>query len=187
MLVISSFDTAVYKFITQIMSEPVTVMTKIITNFGGAIVLISICLIALIVLKNKKYGIAMSVNLITVTLINIIIKNIVCRERPNVLRLVEESGYSFPSGHSMASMAFYGFLIYLIYNSKIKNKKIKIALCTAIGTLIVLIGLSRIYVGVHYASDVLAGFIISFAYLIIFINLVYNRYGDKIFKKGVQK
>lgn len=183
MLVISSFDTAVYNFIIQIMSEPVTMVAKTITNFGGALVLISICLIALLALKNKKYGIAMCINLIVVTLINLIIKNIVGRERPTILRLVEESGYSFPSGHSMASMAFYGFLIYLIYNSKIKSKKIKITLCTLIGLLILLIGLSRIYLGVHYASDVLAGFIISFTYLIIFINLVYNRYGDKILKK----
>ena len=83
----------------------------------------------------------------------------------------------------MASMAFYGFIIYLIYKSNLENKKIKIVLCTIIAFVIVLIGISRIYLGVHYASDVLAGFIISFTYLIIFINLVYNRYKDKILKK----
>lgn len=184
MLVVNSFDTAVYNFVIKAMCEPVTAIAKIITNFGGAVVLIALCLIALIFIKNKKYGVAMTVNLAVVTLINLIIKNIVCRERPNVLRLVEETGYSFPSGHSMASMAFYGFLIYLIYTSKIKSKALKITLCTAIGVLILLIGLSRIYVGVHYASDVLSGFIISFTYLILFINLVYNKYGDKIFKKN---
>lgn len=183
MLAIKSFDTAVYNFIIQIMSEPITITAKILTNLGGAVVLISICLIALIAIKNKKYGIFMCINLASVTLINLIIKNIVGRERPDVLRLVHETGYSFPSGHSMASMAFYGFIIYLINKSNIKNKKIKILLCTIISVIVVIIGLSRIYLGVHYASDVLAGFLISFTYLILFINLVYNRYGDKILKK----
>ena len=126
MLVVNSFDKAIYSYLSKIMCEPVTAMAKVLTNLGGAVVLISICLIVLLVVKNKKYGIFMCINLITVTLINLIIKNIVCRERPNVLRLIQETGYSFPSGHSMASMAFYGFIIYLIYKSKIKNKKIKI-------------------------------------------------------------
>ena len=115
MLVVNSFDKAIYSYLSKIMCEPVTAMAKVLTNLGGAVVLISICLIVLLVVKNKKYGIFMCINLITVTLINLIIKNIVCRERPNVLRLIQETGYSFPSGHSMASMAFYGFIIYLIY------------------------------------------------------------------------
>ena len=184
MLVINEVDMAVYNFVIQIMSEQVTMITKIITNLGGAVVLISLCIIALLVLKNKKYGTFMIINLATVTLINLLIKNIVGRERPNILRLVEETGYSFPSGHSMASMAFYGFLIYLIYKSNIKNKFAKIAICIVLGLIIILIGTSRIYLGVHYASDVIAGFIISFTYLIIFINLVYNKYGDKIFNRN---
>lgn len=184
MLVINEVDMAVYNFVIQIMSEQVTMITKIITNLGGAVVLISLCIIALLVLKNKKYGTFMIINLATVTLINLLIKNIVGRERPNILRLVEETGYSFPSGHSMASMAFYGFLIYLIYKSNIKNKFTKIAICIVLGLIILLIGTSRIYLGVHYASDVIAGFIISFTYLIIFINLVYNKYGDKIFNRN---
>ncbi len=183
MLAIKSFDEAIYNFLIQIMSDNVTTIAKIITNFGGATILISICLAVQLIIKNKKYGTIMSINLITITLLNLLIKHIVARERPNVLRLVKETGYSFPSGHSMASAAFYGFVIYLIYKSKIKNKKVKIALCSVIGALILLIGLSRIYLGVHYASDVLAGFIISFTYLILFINLVYNKYGKEIIKK----
>lgn len=184
MLVINEVDMVVYNFLIQIMSEQVTMITKIITNLGGAVVLISLCIIALLVLKNKKYGTFMIINLATVTLINLLIKNIVGRERPNILRLVEETGYSFPSGHSMASMAFYGFLMYLVYKSNIKNKAIKITICLILGLIILLIGASRIYLGVHYASDVIAGFIISFTYLIIFINLVYNKYGNKIFNKN---
>ena len=71
----------------------------------------------------------------------------------------------------MASMAFYGFLIYLIYKN-IKNKYLKWSLIIFLGTLIVAIGASRIYLGVHYTSDVLAGFLISIAYLILYTSIV---------------
>lgn len=69
----------------------------------------------------------------------------------------------------MVSMAFYGFLIYLIYK-KVENKYLKWSLITILGLLIISIGISRIYLGVHYTSDVLAGFLISISYLIIYIS-----------------
>lgn len=69
----------------------------------------------------------------------------------------------------MASLAFYGYLIYLIYKN-VKNKKLKITLCILLSILILLIGISRIYLGVHYTSDVIAGLCFSVAYLIIMIN-----------------
>lgn len=93
------------------------------------------------------------------------------RPRPEEFRIINESGYSFPSGHSMISMAFYGYLIYLIYKY-VKNKYLKWFLITILGILIVNIGISRIYLGVHYTSDVLAGFLISISYLIVYISIV---------------
>ena len=95
-----------------------------------------------------------------------ILKRVFVRQRPNELRLVEENGYSFPSGHAMASTAFYGLLIILILKN-IKNKKLRNTLCCVISIVIILIDISRIYVGVHYASDVIAGTCLSIIYLII--------------------
>ena len=93
------------------------------------------------------------------------------RPRPTEHRIIDESGYSFPSGHSMVSAAFYGFLIYLIYKN-VKNKYLKWGLITILSLLVFLIGVSRIYLGVHYTSDVLAGFLVAISYLIIFITAI---------------
>lgn len=82
-----------------------------------------------------------------------------------------KAGYSFPSGHSMVSMAFYGLLIYFAY-TKIQNKNLRNIVCITLTLLIVSIGFSRIYLGVHYASDVLAGFFISIGYLIVFVEII---------------
>ena len=123
-----------------------------------------------IVIKNKKIGNLIWVNIAISTLLNQILKFIIQRPRPTEFRIIDERGYSFPSGHSKISATFYGFLIYLIYKN-VKNKYLKYSLITMLVILILLIGTSRIYLGVHYTSDVLAGFLIAISYLIIFITV----------------
>ena len=148
-----------------------TPIAKFITNFGGAIFVISLTTILFFVIKDKKIGISIIANLGIVTILNQIIKFIMQRPRPTEFRIIEETGYSFPSGHSMVSLAFYGYLVYLIYKY-INNKHLKRTLIIILSILICVIGVSRIYLGVHYTSDVLGGFLISLAYLIIYIELV---------------
>lgn len=156
---------------TFLISDFATPIAKFITNFGGAISLIIITIIFMIFIKNKKIGLSIALNLFIATLLNIILKNILQRPRPTGYRLISETGYSFPSGHSMISMAFYGYLIYLIYKY-VKNVYAKTLLITLLIVLIISIGVSRIYLGVHYTSDVLAGFFISIAYLIVYCNII---------------
>lgn len=128
-------------------------------------------IILIVLIKNKKIGISIFTNLCLATGLNLILKQILQRPRPTEYRIIDETGYSFPSGHSMISMAFYGYIIYLIYKY-VKNKYLKIGLITTLSVLIILIGTSRIYLGVHYTSDVIAGFMISISYLIIYISVV---------------
>lgn len=160
-----------YRFIsTYLIRDSVTPIFKIITWFGSATCLLSLTLILFIVIKNKKIGLLIGTNLIVVTILNQVLKFILQRPRPTEYRIINEIGYSFPSGHSMVSMAFYGFLIYLIYKN-VKNKYLKLFLISMLSLLIVMIGISRIYLGVHYTSDVCAGFLISISYLVLYINL----------------
>lgn len=151
--------------------DSITTYMKIITNFGGATCLITITVLLLIIVKNKKLGLLTLTNLVTITILNQILKFILRRPRPTEFKIINETGYSFPSGHSMISMAFYGFLIYLIYKN-IKNKYLKTTLIIILSLLIIAIGISRIYLGVHYVSDIIGGFLISISYLIVYIKLI---------------
>ena len=161
-----------YKLVsTFLISDFATPIAKFITNFGGAIFLITLTIVLLVLIKNKKIGISIFSNLVIVTILNQLLKAILQRPRPTEYRIVEETGYSFPSGHSMVSMAFYGYLIYLIYKY-VKNKYIKWISIVLLSILVCSIGISRIYLGVHYTSDVLGGFLISMSYLVIYISAV---------------
>ena len=161
-----------YKIVsTFLISDFATPIAKFITNFGGAIFLIILTILLLVVLKNKKVGLSICTNLVVVTILNQLLKRLLQRPRPTEFRIIEENGYSFPSGHSMVSMAFYGYLIYLIYRF-VKNKYLKWISIVLLSLLICLIGISRIYLGVHYTSDVLGGFLISISYLVIYISAV---------------
>ena len=168
-----------YNFVkTYLIKKEITPIMKLITFFGGATCLIGLTLVLFITIKNKKIGLLIGINLVTITILNQIFKFILQRPRPTENRIINENGYSFPSGHSMISMAFYGFLIYLIYKY-VKNKKIKYISITLISVLIIFIGISRIYLGVHYTSDVLAGFLFSISYLIIYVLIANNKVLNK--------
>ena len=161
-----------YKLIsTFLISDFVTPIAKFITNFGGAIFLSIATVMLFLFIKNKKLRLSIISNIVIISVFNQLLKRILQRPRPTEFRIVEETGYSFPSGHSMVSMAFYGYLIYLIYRY-IKNKYVKWTLITILSILICLIGISRIYLGVHYTSDVLGGFLLSISYLVIYISSI---------------
>lgn len=165
-------DIVGYKVISILLiSDFATPIAKFITNLGGAIFLIVLTVLLFILIKNKKIGASILGNLVIVTALNQLLKFILHRPRPTEYRIIEAIGYSFPSGHSMVSMAFYGYLMYLTYKY-IKNKYLKWTIIIVLSILICLIGISRIYLGVHYTSDVLGGFLISISYLVIYITAV---------------
>lgn len=164
-------DSLVYNNIKRLISNNLTKSVIQLTYLGSAIVVIGITLFTLIIFKNKKYGLLMSIDLLSITIFQIVLKNIFVRNRPIDINLIEESGYSFPSGHSLTAMAFYGFIIYLIYKSNL-NKKLKRIYIILFSIIILLVGLSRIYLGVHFFTDVLGGFTFSICFLVIFITII---------------
>ena len=165
-------DNNVYNFISKnIMNDTLSSILKCVTHLGGVAFIVLLGVLCFMFCKKNRWFITF--DLVGCTVINQTIKHIVRRPRPNVLRLIEESGYSFPSGHSMISVAFYGLVIYFVYKN-INNKYLKWSLISLLSLLILTIGFSRIYVGVHYFTDVVGGFFLALAYLIVYI-YIYNK------------
>lgn len=161
--------------------ESLTPIFKLITFFSSIAGIILLTVLALMLIKKQKDRNYFLVNLGGAIGISQILKFLFRRERPLlVYRLVEESGFSFPSGHSMVGASFYGYIIYLIWKSNYsKDKKILSSLFLSI--LVLGIGFSRIYLGVHYASDVVAGLCLGICYTLIFIMI--KEYSEKSSKK----
>lgn len=165
-------DTMAYNlFVEKLRSPNLNKVMLLVATLSNTPVTVIFIIILLILIKDKKIALTIPANLLLITIINQILKLIIQRPRPIGYRLIEIGEYSFPSGHAMTSMALYGFLIYLSYKL-IKNKNLKIFFITACILIIIIIGISRIYLGIHYCSDVLAGWSISIIYLIIYINIL---------------
>lgn len=167
-------DNLAYKILVEKLRCPLlTKIMKIITALSntGVIILIATFITLALYQKNKKVALTIPTNLALAAILNQILKFIFHRPRPTGYRLLEIGGYSFPSGHAMASMAFYGFLIYLVHKF-IKNNTIKKLIIILNILIIILIGISRIYLGVHYCSDVLVGYSISIIYLMLYIKVL---------------
>lgn len=179
--IINAFDNAVYSFIINIRNPILTEILKVITNFGGILNLFIITLVTvviLLILKKKKFAIAISLNILISSTTYIILKNIFQRPRPPIgERLIEEAGYSFPSGHTTNNVAFYGLAIYLIYKN-VKNKVLRNVLCCILACIPLIIAFSRIYLRVHYPSDVIAGTVLGIVCVVIFINFIYKRISE---------
>jgi len=165
----ASIDTKIHNIILSIRNEKLTDIMLIITNICSIFWLTIITIIFAIFLKRKRISFYIITNLINTIFLSQVFKLLIQRNRPTEINIIEETGFSYPSGHSMISMAFFGLLAYLVYKN-IANKFTKFLLITILIVVIALIGFSRIYLGVHYFSDVIGGFLISFAYLMVFIS-----------------
>ena len=169
----SSFDLTIYNFIISFKNEFLTNFFKFITLFGGEYIILLITF-SFLFIKNKKFFLSLFIDMILIVLFNYFLKLIFLRERPIDLMIINETGYSYPSGHSMVAVSFYGFILFLIWKMNIK-KVYKYLFSFVIVLLMILIGISRIYLGVHFPSDVIGGYSISLCYLIVYISLIRKR------------
>ena len=183
---ISSFDDFIYKYFFQMRNKFFDIFFIFFTRLGD-IIPVTIITICLLMIFNKEDRYIWGSSMIITLLINQGLKYIIQRPRPPLEeRLISQSGYSYPSGHSMMAMCLYGVLIYLI-NTKLKNKKLKIILTIILSIIILLIGVSRIYVRVHYPSDVLGAYLLTILILIINITLINNHIRGNMNDKDVDK
>ncbi len=167
-------DTEITTFIQNFTTPNVTSIAKIITHLGSATteIILFICISAYCIFHHLYKEISIIfLSLVGTFLLNEGLKYIFKRTRPTIEHLVDVTGYSFPSGHAMVSITFYGMISYIIYvYLKEQGKPFWYVPVISI-PLILLIGISRIYLGVHFPSDVLAGFLFGELWLLVCINI----------------
>lgn len=159
-------------YLVQSKISPVLIHIMMVITFFGSVRWFYIVVITgvtfLFIYKKWSLGIFLAGSSSLGGLCNSFLKNLFKRQRPDFNQLITEQGYSFPSGHSMGSFIIYGALAYIIIHST-QKKKWKFLGVLIVSFLIVGIGLSRIYLGVHFPSDIVGGFMAGGAWLTICI------------------
>jgi len=171
-------DNLIKEWLSQLATPLFDHLFIFITCLGSVWAFITLGILVFFFLAiRKKYleGIFLNLCLIVTWVTMILLKLFFGRGRPPGEHLILVTGFSFPSGHAMISMAFYGFIAYLV-GMNFPGRKGKL-LVLVLYLLILLIGISRVYLNVHYASDVLAGYLLGGVLLFIFIK------GLQIYKK----
>ncbi|MWC26671.1 phosphatase PAP2 family protein [Paenibacillus sp. MMS18-CY102] len=164
---IQAFDEHVITFVRKLEGPSMTAAMKGITHVGDSWPVVGIGAIVLVVLTLLRYRMELLFFIVVnggSAWLNSILKQLFQRARPVGDRLVEAGGYSFPSGHSMAAFTLYGVTGYLLWKH-MKHRGSRTLLAVVGTLLVVMIGLSRIYVGVHYPSDVAGAYMASGAWL----------------------
>lgn len=175
---IDAFDNMVTDYVTSFRNPALNQFFQFITDLGDVYAYIIATTIAAIFfffkLRNKKFILQLLGVLILSALANMALKEAFDRARPTIEHMVVVKTLSYPSGHAMSAMAFYGFLIYLVFRIKME-KWLRIFLVLLFSFLILSIGLSRVYLGVHFPSDVVGGFaagLIWVAFCVVLFNII---------------
>ena len=171
---IEAFDISIYSLIAMNINGNLTNFFKFMTFLGEGVSIASFCVLALIIsfaMKKRNIGLIITGCVTFNSLFSEGLKMIIQRPRPEILQLVKESSYSFPSSHTLASVSLCGILLYFALKSEL-DKKLKIIISAILILLPLLIGMSRIYLGVHNASDVLGGAMLAIILLLIEISII---------------
>lgn len=157
------FDNSISEFIFSFRQFWLTKIMVLATTLGNQAIIFGSVIILIFLTKRKHrresfiFSILLLMGVVTASLLKILLKV----PRPQISALIIENSYSYPSGHALNSLLFYGTISFFIYHFT-KNKKISLMVSILATLLIFLIGLSRVYLGVHHPSDVLAGYIAGF-------------------------
>ncbi|MCC3380803.1 phosphatase PAP2 family protein [Paenibacillus farraposensis] len=178
------FDDKIISDIERLQSPVMTRLMKFFTIIGSGIPVVFIILIAMFVLhrvlRHRQELLFLAIAVLGSVLLNTVLKLLFHRARPEINRIIEANGYSFPSGHSMTAFSMYAALTFLLWKH-IPSALGRILLIVLSSLFILAIGISRIYLGVHYPSDVLGGYFMSGCWIAACIWL-YQRYEERRYR-----
>ena len=158
-------------FVVRLRRDWLTPIMQSFTSLSAPVVLAVMLIVVAAFAPGRMPGRFAAANLVGIVALNFALKEIVQRPRPEGFRLIAETGYSFPSGHSMVAVAFYGFLIWLIIRYE-EDRLQRWIWSLALFFVVIMIGISRVYLGVHYFSDVVAGYCVAAVWLVIFTRII---------------
>lgn len=171
----TGFDERAFSILAQYVGPITTEAMRTVTFLGTHYFLIPANLLLIVwflfIRRHKWYSIKVPAIAISSVLMMLGLKEVFGRSRPLVPLLEAAKGFSFPSGHAFVSTTFYGLLAFIAWHD-IRNPALRWATVIGLAALVIFIGLSRIYLRVHYASDVLAGFCLGIAWLVIAITVI---------------
>src|SRR5215204_4878929 len=172
----TGFDKNVFKKIEPSINPGLTRFMVFITFFGkhNLLIPLNFILIAFFIYRKERwFATRIAALSLSSLLLMFLLKFYFQRERPLIPVIGEASGYSFPSGHALMSVVFYGLFIHMIWH-EVKIQWLRISLIVFLTFFILLISFSRIYLRVHYASDVIAGIAVGFIWLVLSLNLIHR-------------
>ncbi len=165
-----NFDDATRTAVHQFASPGLTLVMRGISFLGSTdfLLVLTILVVVCFLLRNwPREAILFGITMAGAALLDVTLKHTFHRARPvPFFNLAAPASYSFPSGHALASFCFYGSLA-AILTARLEAKKIRIGLWTSSAAVVLLIGFSRIYLGVHYTTDVLAGFAAALIWTVV--------------------
>ena len=155
-------DEGVTEWIISFRRPPLTDYFTFVTHLGdrNSYIVVTVLLAAYYLIKHRNWKFILQTTLVLLlaTLSNIVLKRVINRARPSLEHLVTVNTLSYPSGHAMTAMAFYGFLVFLCLRYDMR-RWVRYTFIFVLTLLVLSVGVSRIYLGVHYPTDVAAGFI----------------------------
>ncbi len=173
---IESFDLSIIHFIQGLETSFLTIVLKTFTWMGSAYgvipITIAICAVLFFGLRQRNESVFFALSIASTISLNELLKLYFRRDRPELYRLMEIGGFSFPSGHTMMAFSLYGMIIIIFWRS-LKKKSSRILLILFAMMMAFTIAISRIYVGVHFPSDIVGGILASTCWITFITFLFY--------------
>jgi len=179
---LQGFNDSIYTQVEKWISPLLTNIMVGISSIGEWFIYLPIGFLFLIIPKSRlEIGVPVTLAVCTSAALNVVMKHIFAVERPDINRLITETGYGFPSGHAMYGTVFIGLCAYL-FIGYIYKRPLKIVVVSISFVFMLLMGLSRIYLGVHTLTDILGGYLAGLIVLTILILILQNKqwFIDKI-------
>ncbi|MBP9687820.1 phosphatase PAP2 family protein [Candidatus Woesebacteria bacterium] len=166
------FDSTIMQFIVGLRSSSMTNIMIVLSIIGSTGIIFGsvVILVFLFLTRHWRESVIYSAIVLMGAALNALLKLIIQRPRPGLSPLVTETDFSFPSGHSMDSLIFFLTIAYFTFHFT-RNRRVTAAVSVISIILVFLIGVSRVYLGVHYPSDILGGYIAGIIWFVAIILL----------------